>query len=80
MFCIKYQYTGNCIYYESLTVEYCTLSNVLRINLLLLLKVKKKHRKEHKTIFGGDGYVKYLACSDGNMIECICPNPSICVH
>ena len=49
---------------------------------MLNINTKKTHRqtinnKETKETFGGDRYVYYLDCSDGNMSVYICPNSSI---
>ena len=40
----------------------------------------KTKPKEHKEIFGCDGYIYYFDCGDGFTDKCICPNSSNCIN
>lgn len=37
-------------------------------------------KKEHKNVFGGNGYVEYLGCGDGVVSIYTCPNSARCTH
>ena len=62
-----------------------TQKNVKKVDLMLSglithKKSKTKKQKEYKETFGGDRYVYYLVCGDGNTSVYICPNSQNCTH
>ena len=51
---------------------------MLRIDLIFSVLTEKT--KQHKEIFGDDGYVYYLDRDNGDTRVYICPNSPNCIH
>ena len=46
----------------------------------MLSVLNTQNRKGYKETLGGDGYICYLDCGDGNTSVYICPNSPNCIH